>query len=104
MTVDIHRDLALLRKLKSRLADIGVRAEIRTHLLSLVIFQSSPLRPISIFIGDSGRSFFCDGGCGSEGRRRWPVTDMLPAAADLAAAVHHPASEPCGSGKGENRD
>jgi hypothetical protein len=79
--LDLSRDLALLKVLQQRLAKLGVHAEVREHLLSLVVFRGSQL-PVCVFISNGGRSYSWD-----SGRNRQLVADVERAADQLAELV-----------------
>lgn len=83
LNVDISHDLDLLDALRSRLAVLGVRAEMREHLMSLVVFAAPPVMPVCVFVGQCGRCFSWQGG-----QERHAVTDLAGAAIRLAAWVN----------------
>jgi anti-sigma regulatory factor (Ser/Thr protein kinase) len=76
---DLSQDLELLGMLQKRLAELDVHAEVREHLLSLVVLRDSRL-PVYVFISGGGRFY-----CWDSGRNRKHVTDVDQAAAHLAA-------------------
>jgi hypothetical protein len=81
IALDVDRDFALLDPLRSRLMEQGIRAEIREHLMMLVVFRLPPALPICVFVGD-GR-FYC---WGSE-TVQVPVNELERAVAVLADHV-----------------
>lgn len=80
LAVDIAGHLELLGRLKRRLAEFGVRAEVRDHLMSLVVFPPAPALPICVFVGGDGQSFSWD-----RGHKRTSVADLTRAADELAS-------------------
>jgi hypothetical protein len=78
LAVDVSRDLELLDVLRCCLSELGVRAEVREHLMSLVVFRSSPGLPVCVFI--SGGTFYC----WEDGFRRAPLLHVQGVAAELA--------------------
>ena len=84
IALDLSRDLELLGVLKQHLAMLGVRSEVREHLLSLVVFRDSRL-PMCVFISGNGRFYSWDSGRGRE-----YVEDVERAAAELAKRVNSP--------------
>jgi hypothetical protein len=82
LAVRLSGGLALLNTLRLRLAGLGVRAELRDHLMSLVVFPPAPALPVCVFISDDGLFFSWDGG-----RRRVHVADAGRAAAEIAACA-----------------
>jgi hypothetical protein len=91
LNVDIARDLDLLDGLRSRLAVLGAHAEMREHLMSLVVFAAPPAMPVCVFVGHCGRCFSWHGG-----QERHPVTDLAGAAIRLAASANgDPSCEAC---------
>jgi hypothetical protein len=97
--VDVAHDLVLLGLLQERLATFGVRAELREHLVSLVIFRASPGLPVCVFV--SGGRFYC----WDSGRRREHVAHVNNVAGELAELAdgrgrERTASVPCRSREG----
>jgi hypothetical protein len=84
IALNLSRDLGLLGVLRERLAQLGIRAELREHLLSLVVFRDSRL-PVCVFIGGNGRFYSWDGGRGRE-----HVADVDRTAAQLAKLASSP--------------
>lgn len=100
LTVDVSRDLELLDVLRSCLAELSVRAELREHLMSLVVFRSSPgRRPVCVFIS-AGRFYSWE-----DGFRRAPVLHVQGVAAELAELANgiqdSSKDQPC-SGRGKD--
>lgn len=90
--VDWPQDLALLGVLQQELTGLGVHAEIREHLMSLVVFRGSQRLPMCVFV--SGGRFYC----WDSGLRREHVEHVGHVAAELAelAAVPcHPREGAC---------
>jgi hypothetical protein len=97
LTVDISRDLDLLSRLKGRLGMVGVQAELRDHLMSLVVFPPAPALPVCVFVGGNGNFYTWDGG-----RSRQSVTEVMKAANELAVfAVRHLRQQPHDVGSSE---
>lgn len=90
LATDVSRDLALLDVLRSCLADLDIRSEVREHLMSLVVFRSSPGLPVCVFVS-SGRFY-----CWDHGLRRAPVLHVQGVAADLAELMSG-TNEACGN-------
>jgi anti-sigma regulatory factor (Ser/Thr protein kinase) len=82
LNVDISRDLDLLDALRAQLVGFGMRAEMREHLIGLVVFASPPALPVRVFVSQGGRFFSWQ-----SGEERHPVTDARGAAERLAAFV-----------------
>jgi hypothetical protein len=78
MAVDMSHDLALLGSLRGCLDALGVRAELREHLISLVVFRVSPGLPVCVFVSE-GRFY-----CWDNGLRREHITRVDRVAAELA--------------------
>lgn len=102
-TVDVAHDLVLLGLLQERLASLGVHAELREHLVSLVVFRASPGLPVCVFV--SGGRFYCwDGG----GRREHVahVGDVAGELAELAdgRGMTRTASMHCRSEEGTHHE
>jgi hypothetical protein len=94
-TVDISRDLKLLDRLKRRLRMVGVHAEVREHLMSLIVFPPIPALPICVFISGEGGFYSWNGG-----QSQQPVTDLEKAAEDIAMdAVSHVRQRPTRRGE-----
>jgi hypothetical protein len=94
--VNISRDLELLGRLRARLAEVGICAEVRDHLMGLVIFPPAPALPVCVFVSGNGQFYSWDGG-----RRTKTVAHLAQAAAELAVVAERGAgSEPVGSGRG----
>ena len=90
LAVGTSRCLELLARLKHRLGILGVRAEVREHLMSLVVFPSGPALPVCVFVSGDGRFYSWD----SEQRKR-SVFDVGKAAEELAViAVRHSGQQP----------
>jgi hypothetical protein len=82
LAVNISRDLDLLDTLRRALAAVGVHAEPRDHLLSLVVFPTAPTLPVCVFVSGQGRFYSWD--CE---RNRHAVGDVSRVAGKLAAMV-----------------
>jgi hypothetical protein len=82
LAVDIARHLELLGRLRRCLAQVGVRAEVREHLMSLVVFPPAPALPVCVFVSGDGQFYSWD--CG---QKRQAVADVTQAADNLAATV-----------------
>ena len=90
LAVDISRDLELLNRLKCHLGAVGVHAEVREHLMSLVVFPAPPALPVCVFVSRDGRFYFWHGS-----QRQLPATDVMKAVKELVAVVlHHPCQQP----------
>jgi anti-sigma regulatory factor (Ser/Thr protein kinase) len=76
----VGHDLRSLGALRSCLYAMGVRAELREHLMGLVVFAPSPVLPVCVFVDGNGQFFTW----GSTGERH-PVRDARGAACRLAA-------------------
>ncbi len=83
VALDLPRDLKLLGALRERLAEQGVRAEVREYLLSLLVFRDSRL-PVCVFVGGNGRFYSWESG-------REHVGDVERAAAQLTDLASSPA-------------
>lgn len=95
LAVDISRDIELLGRLKHRLETLGMRAEVREHLLSLVVFPPAPALPVCVFV--CGHFYSWDGG-----QKQLPVIDVTRAAEELAAvAVRRPRRQSPDGGSSE---
>jgi hypothetical protein len=81
----LDRDLELLGSLGDRLTGQGIRAEVRKHLLSLLVFRGSAL-PVCVFVSGNGRFYSWE-----SGRSREHVGDIDHAASQLAELVRSPA-------------
>jgi hypothetical protein len=82
LAVDTSRDLDLLDRLRRSLAAVGVHAEVRDHLLSLIVFPAASKLPVCVFV--SGESQFYPWDCE---RKRRAVADVSRVARELAAMV-----------------
>jgi anti-sigma regulatory factor (Ser/Thr protein kinase) len=80
----LDRDLELLGLLGDRLTGQGIRAEVREHLLSLLVFRGSAL-PVCVFVSGNGRFYSWESGRGRE-----HVVNVDHAAAQLADLVRSP--------------
>ena len=80
----LDRDLELLGLLGERLAGHGIRAEVREHLLSLLVFRGSAL-PVCVLVSGNGRFYSWESGRGRE-----YVGDIDRAASQLAQLVRSP--------------
>lgn len=74
----VTRCLGLLDGLRSRLALLGLRAELREHLLGLVVFAAPPALPLCVFVTPDCRYFSW-----RNGTEFHPVTDLPGAALRL---------------------
>jgi hypothetical protein len=89
LAVDISRDLELLNRLKFHLGAVGVHAEVREHLMSLVVFPAPPALPVCVFVSGGGQFYSWHGS-----QRQLPATDIMHAAKELVAVVlHHPCQQ-----------
>jgi hypothetical protein len=94
--INVSRGLDLLDVLRARLALLGVRAELREHLMGLVVFTAAPAMPVCVFVTPDSQFFFWQ-----NGQERHPVTDLAgtagrllrSAAADLGCAACRPGIE-----------
>ena len=78
------RSLLLLHGLKERLAALGVHAEIREHLMGLIVFGPAPALALYVSVSDGGRFFAWQS---DDGRHR--VDDLAGAARRLSALVRN---------------
>jgi len=83
-SLGISRSLVLLHGLKERLAALGVHAEIREHLMGLIVFGPAPALPLYVSVSDGGRFFAWQS---DDGRHR--VDDLTGAARRLSASVRN---------------
>jgi len=79
---DTTGSLVLLRGLKEQLAALGVHAEIREHLMGLIVFGPTPALPLYVSVGDGGRFFTWQSNDG-----RYRVDDLTGAARRLSASL-----------------
>jgi len=83
-SLSISRSILLLHRLKERLAALGVHAEIREHLMGLIVFGPTPAMPLYVSVSDGGRFFAWHS---DDGRHR--VDDLIGAARRLSASVRN---------------
>jgi anti-sigma regulatory factor (Ser/Thr protein kinase) len=83
LNVDVSGDLDLLETLRARLADIGVRAELREHLMSLMVFAAPPGLSLCVFVAAGGRLLTWH-----DGQEQHPASDLPGAATRLAARAN----------------
>ena len=55
LAVDISRDLELLGRLRRCLVAFGVRAEVRDHLMGLVVYPAAGELPVCAFVSGDGQ-------------------------------------------------
>lgn len=79
-----HRNLLLLQALKDRLAALGIHAEMREHLMGLIVFGPVPSLPLYVSVSDGGRFFAWQS---SDGRHR--ADDLAGAARRLSSTVRN---------------
>src|SRR5947209_4249360 len=73
--------VACLDELRMRLAELGMRAELREHLLSLMVFAALRELPLCVFVTPDGQYFSW-----RDGAELHPVTDLHGAAQRLQRA------------------
>lgn len=82
LAVDVSRDLDLLDRLRRALAVAGVHAEVRDHLLSLIVFPAASTLPVCVLVSSEGQ--FCSRDCE---RKRRAIANVSRVAGELAAMV-----------------